>query len=179
MIPLAVPVLLFVAFLVVVAVGAVWRRAPAGTARGRAGRAGSVIVAFIAIVVAARLLVAPLPSERTLTWKAGVAFGPEQARANVVRVEVERPSCAPDGDAWIATPVITYTPLAVFITFRMADTFNVPGCTGTLGDQDGRLPLVGGYLTGTYLDVRLAEPLGGRALFDGAGLLPEPRLPLR
>jgi len=145
---------------------------------GRVGRVGSVIVGVLAIVVVARVLVAPLPSGRTLTWKSGFGLSPAQALANVVRVEVERPDCAPDGDAWIATPIVTDTPLAVFITIRMADTFNVPGCTGTLGHQDGDLPLVGGYLTGTYLDVHLAEPLGGRLLFDGGGLLPEPRVPV-
>jgi hypothetical protein len=177
--PFELPVLVFVAFLVGVAMWEVWRRTSAGMARGRVGRVGVVIVAAVAVVVVARLLVAPLPSERTLTWRAGFAFDSSQAQANVVRVEVERPSCAPDGDAWIATPVVTYTPLAVFITVRMADTFNIPGCTGTLGYHDGRLPLVGSYLTGTYLDVQLTEPLGGRTLFDGAGLLPEPRPPLR
>ncbi len=138
----------------------------------------SVIVAVIALVVA-RLLVAPLPSERTLTWQAGFGLDPAQAHSNVVRIEVERPYCAPDGDAWIAKPIVTYTPLAVFITVEMAGTFYVPGCTATSRIPDGRLPLVGGYLTGTYLDVHLGQPLGVRALFDGAGLLPEPRLPLR
>jgi hypothetical protein len=38
---------------------------------------------------------------------------------------------------------------------------------------------VGGYLTGTYLDVQLTEPLLGRVVFDGGGLLPEPRFALR
>lgn len=179
MISLEVLVLLFVALLVLLALREVWRLAPAGTARGRVGRTGSVIVGVIAVVVVARLLVAPLPSERTLTWKTGFLFDPGQAQANVVQVEVERPSCAPDGTSWLATPAVTYTPLAVFITVRMADTFNVPGCTGILGFHDGRLPLVGGYLTGTYLDVELTQPLGGRVLFDGAGLLPEPRLSIR
>jgi hypothetical protein len=178
-IPLVTPILLLVALFVLLALREIWRRAPAGTARGRVGRVGSVVVAVIAVAVIARLLIAPLPSERALTWKPGVVFDPAQAPANVVRIEVERPSCAPDGDAWIAKPVITYAPLAVFITVRMADTFNVPGCTGTLGYHDGRLPTVGGYFTGTYLDVHLTEPLGGRALFDGAGLLPEPRPPIR
>ena len=56
---------------------------------------------------------------------------------------------------------------------------NVPGCTGTLGQHDGRLPGVGFYFTGTYLDVHLAESLGGRVLFDGSGLLPELQVPLR
>jgi hypothetical protein len=177
-ISLVTPILLLVALFVLLALREVWRRAPAGTARGRVGRVGSVIVAVIAVVVVARLLVAPLPSERALTWKADFTFDPAQAQATVVWVEVERPACAPDGTSWIATPAVTYTPLAVFITVRMADTFNVPGCTGTLGYPDGRLPLVGEYFTGTYLDVHLTEPLGGRAVFDGAGLLPEPRLPL-
>ncbi len=150
-----------------------------GTARGSVAWVGGVIVAVVAVLILARLLVAPLPTERTLTWKRGIALDPAAANANVVRIEVERPACAPDGTTWLATPIVTDTPLAVFITIRMADSFDVPGCTGTLGSSDGRLPLVGGYLTGTYLDVRLAEPLGGRALFDGAGLLPLPRPPLR
>ena len=179
------PVLLFVAFLAVVAVRQVWRLTSPGIAPGRVGRfrsvgrVGSGIAVVIAVVVVARLLVAPLPSERALTWKATGAFHPMEAAAKGVRIEVEHPSCAPDGDAWIATPVVTYTPLAVFITVRMADTFNVPGCTGAPGYHDGRLPLVGGYFTGTYLDVQLTEPLGVRLLFDGAGLVPEPRLPPR
>jgi hypothetical protein len=146
---MAFPVLLFVAFLGVMAVLAVWRRTPARAAHRRVYRIGSVAVAVIAVLVVGRLLVAPLPSERALTWRAGVVFNPELIQTNVVRVEVERPSCAPDGDAWIAPPAVSYTPVAVFITFRMADTFNVPGCTGRLGSQDGRLPRVGGYLTGT------------------------------
>ena len=155
----------------------------AGGARSRVSRVGSVVGAVIAIVVVARLLVAPLPSERTLTWKAAYAPDPTQALTNVVQVEVERPSCAPDGNAWIGEPVVTYTPLAVFITVRLADTFNVPGCLGTLGHDPwalpfGPLPGVNGYLTGTYIDVHLAQPLGFRVLFDGSGLLPEPRLPL-
>ena len=152
---------------------------PTGTARGRVARVGAVIIAVIAVVVVARLLVAPLPSDRTLTWKAGFGLDPTQAQTSVVRIEVERPACAPDGTSWLATPAVTYTPLAVFITVRMADTFKVPGCTGTLGYPGGRLPLVGGYLTGTYLDVHLTEPVGVRVLFDGAGLLPEPRPPVR
>ena len=175
MILFVLAVLLLVGIVVLV-LREVWRRAPAGTARGRVYRVGSVIAAAIAVVVVGRLLVAPLPSERTLTWQPGVVFDASQTPANVVRLEVERPGCAPDGTSWIATPAVTDTPLAVFITVRMADTFNVPGCAGTLGHQDGLLPRVGGYLTGTYLDVQLAEPLGGRALFDGAGLIPEPRL---
>lgn len=152
---------------------------PSRAPLARVGRVVVVILAVIAVVVVSRLLVGPLPSDRTLTWKPGMAFASPDADANIVRIEVERPACAPDGDAWIGTPVVTSTPLAVFITVRMADSFYAPGCTGSLGYENGRLPTVGGYFTGTYLDVRLGEPLGIRALFDGAGLLPEPRLLVR
>jgi hypothetical protein len=178
-IPFVLPMLLLATILVGLALREVWRRAPAGTARGRVGRAASLVVGAVALVVVARLLIAPLPSDRTLTWRAGLDFDPAQTQTTTVQLEVERPACAPDGTAWIGPPVVTYTPLAVFITVHMADSFSVPGCTGSLGYQDGRLPLVGGYLTGTYVDVHLTEPLLGRALFDGAGLLPEPRFPHR
>ncbi len=177
MIPFVFPVLLLVAFLVVLAMWEVWHLASARTARGRVARVASVIVTVIAVALVARLFVAPLPSDRTLTWKMG--FGYDPTSADVV-IEVERPSCAPDGNDWIAPPVVTATPLAVFITARMADTFNVPGCHGTLGHDPwglpfGPLPGVGGYLTGTALVVHLTQPLGLRVLFDGSGLIPEPR----
>ena len=175
--PFVLLVLLLVAFLVALAMWKVWHRASARTARGRAARVASVIVTVIAVAVVARLLVAPLPSERTLTWKMG--FGYDPTSADVV-IEVERPYCAPDGDAWIAPPVVTATPLAVFITVRMADSFNVPGCLGVLGYDPGglsfgRLPVVGGWLTGTRVVVHLNQPLGLRVLFDGSGLIPVPR----
>jgi hypothetical protein len=170
-------VLLVVALLLVVAMWAVWRRASARTTRGRVARVASVVVTLFAVALVARLFVAPLPSERTLTWKMGFGYDPTSAD---VLIEVERPYCAPDGDAWIAPPVVTSTPLAVFITVRMADTFNVPGCLGILGYDPwslpfGPLPGVGGYLTGTSFGVHLTQPLGLRVLFDGSGLIPEQR----
>ena len=179
--PFVLPVLLLVAFLVALAMWKVWHRASARTARGRTARVASVIVTVIAVAVVARLFVAPLPSERTLTWKMG--FGYDPTSADVV-IEVERPYCAPDGDAWIAPPVVTATPLAVFITVRMADSFNVPGCLGILGYDPGglpfgRLPVVGGWLTGTPVVVHLTQPLGLRVLFDGSRVIPEPRLLIR
>ena len=177
MIPFVFPVLFVFLVLLLVASWEVWHLASAPTARGRVARVASAIVAVIACAIVARLVVAPLPSERTLTWKMG--FGHDSTSADLV-IEVERPSCAPEGNAWIAPPVVTSTPLAVFITVRIADTFNVPGCLGILGHDPwnlpfGPLPGVGGYLTGTPLVVPLGVPLGLRALFDGSGLIPEPR----
>jgi hypothetical protein len=175
------PVLVFVGFLVVVGMWRIRQVAPARTARGRVARVASVVVAVVAVALVARLFIAPLPSERSLTWKTASGFDPMSAD---VAVEVERPACAPDGDGWIALPVVTTTPLAVVITVRMADSFNVPGCHGILTGDPGGVPLgslpnVGGYLTGTPLVVHLAAPLGFRWLVDGSGLVPEPRLPVR
>jgi hypothetical protein len=140
------------------------------TGARRIARAAIVIVAVAVILFAARLLVAPLPSERSLGWRSAYGFpGAGSGPGTVVPVEVERPACAPDGTSWLATPVVTYTPLAVFITIRMDDTFDTSRCS--IAD-DGLLPTVGYYLTGTYLPVQLSEPIGGRALFDGSALLP-------
>lgn len=144
----------------------------------RVARIVVAVVAVIAVALAARLLVAPLPSARTLTWQ--VAQGPAghgfdfttAGTATVVPIEVERPACAPDGTFWLAPPDVTSTPWAVVITMRMADTFDASGCATA---DEGRLPAVGSYLTGTYLDVHLAEPLGGRVLFDGSALVPGAR----
>ena len=74
-------------------------------------------------------------------------------------VEVARPFCAPDGLSWLATPVVTYTPVSVMIQLRMTDT-----AAATCADSH----LFATYLSGIYLPVHLSEPLGGRALFDGS-----------
>ena len=73
---------------------------------------------------------------------------------------------------WLTTPVVTYTPLAVFITIRTIGPFDAsePGCSVAddgSGAGDGPLPAVGSYLTGTYVPVHLSPPLLGRMLFDG------------
>ncbi len=144
----------------------------------RVARIVAAVVAVLAVALAARLLVAPLPSERTLTWQVAQGAGGQgfdsttAGTATVVPIEVARPACAPDGTSWLAPPVVTSTPWAVVITMRMADTFDASGCVTA---DEGRLPAVGYYLTGTYLDVHLAEPLGGRALFDGSALVPDAR----
>jgi hypothetical protein len=137
-------------------------------------RVAIVAASVVAVLVVTRLLVAPLPSERSLGWRTAYGFpGAEAGSGMVVPVEVERPGCAPDGTSWLDTPVVTYTPVAVFITIRMAEYLAASGCSAA---HDGRLPTVGSYLTGTYVAVHLSQPLMGRMLVDGAGLIPEPRL---
>ena len=144
------------------------------TGPSRIARVAIVVVAVLVGLFLARLLVAPLPSERSLPWRSASGFPAAGSEAgNVVPIEVERPACAPGGASWLATPVVTYTPLAVFITIRMAGTFDASRCSVA---KDGLLPTIGNYLTGTYVPVLLTQPLGGRLLFDGAGLVPEPRL---
>ena len=132
-----------------------------------------MVVTVVVVLVVTRLLVAPLPSDGSLGWRS--AFGVPGAgleAGNVVSIEVERPACARTARPGWRRTIVTYTPLAVFITIRMADTFDASGCSVA---KDGRLPTVGSYLTGTYVPVHLSQPLGGRVLFDGGGLLPEPR----
>ncbi len=141
----------------------------------RLARVAIVVSTVGVVLVVARLLVAPLPSERSLHWRSAFGYpGAETDSGMVVPIEVERPACAPDGTSWLSTPVVTYTPVAVFITIRMAGSFDAsgPGCSVA---GDGPLPTVGSYLTGTFVPVHLAQPLLGRMLFDGAGLIPEPR----
>jgi hypothetical protein len=170
----ATPALPFAALVILLALREAQRRLP-----GRVARVATATVALGAFLLVARLIAAPLPSERALTWQANQGpSGPGSIPANVVMVEVERPACAPAGDGWIAPPVVTETPVAVVITLRLADGFS--GCLGTLGNDPwnlpgGPLPGVSGYLMGTLLPVTLAMPLGGRLLLDGSGLLPTPR----
>ena len=145
------------------------------TERRRSARVAMVVVAIIGVLVVARLVVAPFPSGRSLGWRTAYGFPAARSEAGtVVPIEVERPACAPDGTSWLATPIVTYTPLAVFITIRMAGPFDTSGPACSVAG-DGPLPTVGNYLTGTYVPVLLSEPLGGRVLFDGGGLLPSPR----
>jgi hypothetical protein len=58
---------------------------------------------------------------------------------------------------------------------HMNDTPDAADCSSQQAPHDGPLPLVGGYLTGIFYDVRLGEPLGGRTLLDGSSFPPQVR----
>jgi len=131
---------------------------------------GLVLVGVVMLVaVAAWLLLRSSP-----VWFVGLqldygyggpAFAPATAQTTtVIPVEVDWPTCAPDGLSWLATPVVTYT--SVTIQLRMTEA-----AAAACADSN----IVGTYLSGIYLPVHLSEPLGGRALFDGSGSPPAAR----
>ena len=136
---------------------------------------GLVLVGVVMLVAVAAWLLLPsssVPPARLVGWKldygyGGPAFDPATAQTTtVIPVEVEWPACAPYGLSWLATPVVTYTPVSVTIQLRMTDT-----AAATCADSHIR----GTYLSGVWLPVHLSEPLGGRALFDGSSSPPAAR----
>ena len=144
---------------------------------------GLVVVGILMLVGLAAWLLVPsllIPSSQVVGWKLdygynGPGFDPKTAQTGlVVPIEVNRPVCAPGDDSWLATPVVAYTPWAVIITMHMTDSFS-ESTRCVAHDRDSRLPLVGNYLSGDYFPVHLSEPLGGRALFDGAKFPPAAR----
>lgn len=131
-----------------------------------------VVVGVVMLVAVAASLLIPslwIPSSRSVGWQLargyqGYEFDPATAQTTtVVAVEVNWPSCAPQGDSWLATPAITYTPWAVTITMHTSGAFGDPMKCG------------GWYLTGMPVQIQLSEPLAGRTLFDGSNSPPGPR----
>jgi len=134
---------------------------------------GLVLVGVVMLAAVAAWLLLPSSSVRFVGWKlvydygGGLAFDPATAQTTtVIPVEAEWPACAPYGVSWLATPVVTYTPVSVTIQLRMTDT-----AAATCADSHN----VGTYLSGVWLPVHLSEPLGGRALFDGSSSPPAAR----
>jgi hypothetical protein len=174
------PVRLFIGFILVVVVWkalrvapvVVRRVAPAGVDARRIASVGAVVVAFVIGFGLAAWLLPPLsiPSSRSVGWVLGDGFGgpgfePASAQTTtVIAMIVDTPSCTQDRD-WLATPAVTYTPWAVTITMHTSASFgDVTKCGGWM-------------LSGTYVQVQLSEPLGGRALFDGSRFPPHARTP--
>jgi hypothetical protein len=132
-----------------------------------------VLVGVVLVAVAAWLLLPSLvPPVRFVWWRldygyGGPAFDPATAQTTtVIPVEVEWPASVPEGISWLATPVVTYTPVSVTIQLRMTDTA-AAACAAS--------HILGTYLSGIYLPVQLSEQLGGRALFDGSSSPPAAR----
>jgi hypothetical protein len=147
------------------------------------------LAAIAAIAVAAWALIAsnpgvpstmPLPGH-SVSWKldhgyGGPAFNPSTAMTTtVVPIEVDYPTCIPNGFGHWFDVTVSYAP--AWVTIQVVMT---PAAAKGCGSQAyphvlGPLPEVGGYLSGIYYAVQLREPLGGRALFDGGTLPPGPR----
>jgi hypothetical protein len=70
--------------------------------------------------------------------------------------------CPRRGD-WLATPSIIYTPWSVTITMHTSSGFDPRACRSFYD------------FWGQPIEVRLSEPLAGRALFDGSTVPPAPR----
>lgn len=154
-------------------------RAPLTRLQRVAGVGFGVVAGFIVLLLAVCLLFPALsiPSERLVSWRGGPPAGPVEAQtARAIRVEANRPGCVSDARAWLAPPTVTYTPWAVIITLHTSDAFeSTSQCPRDKPDDKGRLPIVGYFLSGYYVDVHLSEPRGGRMLLDGSEFPPAPR----
>lgn len=144
---------------------------------------GAMVVAGIVVgALAASLLggSVAIPLSRSIGWRLADGFlgtprfDPATARTTtVVPISVDWLTCAPQNDSWLAPPEVTYTAASVTITIRTTDAFaavtTCGGGNGGKGDVSVMLDV------GIPVAVRLGEPLGGRALFDGGASRPVAR----
>ena len=172
------PVLLFLGVLGLAILWEVRRLVATRVAARRVATAAFGLLAVLMVIsVPVRLMVPAqsIPSGRLLSWQLnripGLGFDPAAAQTTtVVQIEVEHPYCLGMGTgASLEDPTVTYTPWSVVITMHMNET---AGCSSQQAPHQGSLPLVGGYLTGLFVQVPLSEPLGGRMLFDGSSFPP-------
>ena len=113
-----------------------------------------------------------LPSSRFIGWRLADGFlgtprfDPTTARTTTaVQISVDWLTCAPQDASWLAPPEVSYTPQSVTITMHTTDTF---AATTDCGGGDEPKGTIGIMLdVGIPVEVRLSEPLGGRALFSG------------
>ena len=140
-----------------------------------------MIASVVIVVLVAALLLFPslsIASSRLVSWRGGPGTALASAQTlTVIRVEANRSSCVTDARAWLAPPMVTYTPWSVIITLRTTDAYESTNKCAQLrrapNASNSSLPIVGFYLSGYYLDIPLSEPLGGRALFDGSTFPPK------
>lgn len=138
---------------------------------------GLVVVGILMLVgLAAWLLVASssLPPSRSVGWQLADGFlgtpkfDPATAQTTtVIPISVEWLTCAPQNASWLAPPRVTYTLSSVIITMHTTDAFAaITTCGG--GNPDNKNDIGFTLDVGIPVAVQLSEPLGGRALFDGA-----------
>ncbi|HEX5823030.1 MAG TPA: hypothetical protein VFY18_01100 [Candidatus Limnocylindrales bacterium] len=151
-----------------------------GTATPAARRPRTIPLVPIVIIVAAFFAgmfgasrLSTMLNSHTVSWgpSAGIG-GPGFDRATaqtstVVNVEVQWPSCVNTGDDSWLTPEVSYMPWSVTITLRTSAAYAAnPKCSKP--GPDGKLPMVGFYLSALSFPVHLSEPLGNRPLLDGS-----------
>ena len=167
------PVLLFVAFIIVVGLWNVYRIASVGVRRfAPVGVAAAAVVIVVALAVQLLIPALLIPSSRLVEWQLtgfnGPDFDPTTAQTtDVIPVFVAAwPADYPaTGDSWLATPAITYTPWSVTITLHTSDFYEAFIAKNGVAFFD----------TGGWFKVQLSEPLGGRALSDGSKFPPDAR----
>lgn len=137
------------------------------------------IVLLVAVAGCALVPSPSLPPYRSVGWRLADGFlgtprfDPTTAQTTtMVPISVDWLSCAPQDDSWLAPPVITYTPSSVTITMHTTDAFAATTTCGG-GNDMGMISAV--LDVGIPVAVHLSEPLGGRALFDGASIPPDAR----
>lgn len=121
-----------------------------------------------------------LPPSRLVGWRLADGFlgtprfDPTTAQtATTVPISVDWLGCAPQDDSWLAPAAISYTPSSVTITMHTTDTFAATTTCGGGNDSKGTISIM--LDVGIPVEVHLSEPLGKRALFDGAGSPPAAR----
>lgn len=153
-------------------------------ALGLAGTAAIAVIAWALIGSSPSTPAAmPLPGT-SVSWRlnqeyGSPAFAPSTAMTTtVVPIEVDYPTCIPNGSGHWFDVTVSYAPASVTIQVLMT-----PAAASLCPSQPyphvlGPLLEVGNYASGIYYAVQLREPLGGRALFDG-GTLPPALRPYR
>jgi hypothetical protein len=137
------------------------------------------IVMLVAVGGCALVPSPSLPPSRSVGWRLADGFlgtprfDPTTAQTtNVVPISVDWLTCAPKDDSWLAPPAITYTQSSVTITVHTTDAFAaITTCGG--GNVESQIGIM--LDVGIPMEVHLSEPLGSRALFDGAGPSPAAR----
>jgi 2',3'-cyclic-nucleotide 2'-phosphodiesterase (5'-nucleotidase family) len=132
--------------------------------------AGIILVTFVVVGAVAGVLFAQwrLSSSRSLEWHLGNLDPVTAETATVIPITIDEyppEECYAPATSWLETPEISYTPSSVVITMHRTEAYARAHCRGF-------------YTTNWSGSVRLSEPLGGRALFDGSKFPADPR-PLR
>ncbi len=176
-------VTLFIAFVILVVLGAAVRAVWTARANGPPVRPTVFVGIFLLLAIATAWVVVPALSRNAAAkypWQlatpfVGVSytridpngsavrknFDEAAARATtVVRINMNQwpAGCSTDGPDWLAEPDIAYASSSITITMRAKPEFDAGACVGWYD------------FWGQALEIHLSEPLNGRALFDGSGI---------
>jgi hypothetical protein len=146
--------------------------------------AAFMVVTFVMLAAVAGCALVPspsLPPSRSVGWRLADGFlgtprfDPTTAQTTTaIPISVDWLACAPQDASWLLPqPEISYMPESVTITMHTTDAFAATTTCGGGNENKGDIAVM--LDVGIPVEVHLREPLGGRALFDGAALFPGPR----